>query len=499
MANNTEPLPKVSASMVYGASGDVRKRYWHSAPVNATDVGRHRADSSVSAFMQWPSYVRWFREPEWASKDFEPLLEQRVDEEGHVSMISVLEIQRSKKLSSMLEMSINLIKCVVGAGSFVLPFAIAQSGLIGGVVGIFLFGGICGITTYSLIESKETLRIPTASYPQLGYEMYGWLMKVLIELMTVLAAMGGCSAYLVFTGQILAPVVGADPLTVIYCSAAFEVVMSMLRQFKYLAYTSVLGDLSVVLGLLIVLIDGFGQDEIFKWSELVMFKFDTFGAFIGSAAFLFAIPFLAVPLQMSMKEPREFKSGLTRSFLFCCILNSLFGGIGYMFYGDDTKSIVIENVATGTFADLVKVMLCADLLLTFPVVLTAPRDLVEGMVIKEKEEEDQDAPLNPDQLPEEHWYDIFTSVDEWKRNFVRAALCMVALGFAVGIGNITSIVTLNGGICQTLLTFIFPSMIYTKAHWHRGMSHLMMAWQAFIFVIGFVIMYVATSLAVQNL
>eukprot|EP00164_Ancoracysta_twista_P030264 GFYU01061746.1.p1 GENE.GFYU01061746.1~~GFYU01061746.1.p1 ORF type:complete len:122 (-),score=28.77 GFYU01061746.1:30-395(-) len=121
------------------------------------------------------------------------------------------------------------------------------------------------------------------------------------------------------------------------------------------------------------------------------------------------------------------------------------------------------------------------------------------MLIKEEEKEGNDEEAGSRVITEGHWYDIFISVIEWKRNFIRAGLCLVALLFAVSIGNITDIVTLNGGICMTMLTFIFPPMIYTKAHWHRGISRAMLVWQVFVFVLGLVIMYVATKLAIKSM
>jgi amino acid permease len=71
--------------------------------------------------------------------------------------------------------------------------------------------------------------------------------------------------------------------------------LTWLRSFKYLAFTAILGDVAIVVGVATVLIFGFINGKMsspFDTERYVMWNWSTYPVFFGSAAFLFCIHML---------------------------------------------------------------------------------------------------------------------------------------------------------------------------------------------------------------
>ena len=62
-----------------------------------------------------------------------------------------------------------------------------------------------------------------------------------------------------------------------------------LRTFKFLAITSVIGDIALTVAMITVLYFGFKYDPPMNPDKLPPFRLETFPLFFGSAAFLFCI------------------------------------------------------------------------------------------------------------------------------------------------------------------------------------------------------------------
>jgi hypothetical protein len=62
------------------------------------------------------------------------------------------------------------------------------------------------------------------------------------------------------------------------------------------------------------------------------------------------------------------------------LINAVFGALGYMIFGNNVEGLVISNIH-GPVASIVKVLLSVDLLFTVPIVLSAPRRLLERALV----------------------------------------------------------------------------------------------------------------------
>ena len=69
------------------------------------------------------------------------------------------------------------------------------------------------------------------------------------------------------------------------------------------------------------------------------------------------------------------------------IVNGVFAALCVGLYGSDTASNVVQNMSGGVYTTIVKVVLCADLLFTVPIVLAASRSLIEDSLVPSFPEE----------------------------------------------------------------------------------------------------------------
>jgi Transmembrane amino acid transporter protein len=71
-----------------------------------------------------------------------------------------------------------------------------------------------------------------------------------------------------------------------------------------------------------------------------------------------------------MERPQHFSQVAAMTFSTCAILSGLFGIFGYLMFGIETEQIALLNLRQGSFfVTAVKVLLCIDLILTYPVVM----------------------------------------------------------------------------------------------------------------------------------
>ena len=107
-----------------------------------------------------------------------------------------------------LSATINLCKCICGAGSFALPYVFLKDGVIGGTLLMLFCGYLAAFTMKSLNQSRTMISmdegIPPTSYVELTDITLGTMASRAVFALTLAASLGVCSTYLVFIGQTLA-------------------------------------------------------------------------------------------------------------------------------------------------------------------------------------------------------------------------------------------------------------------------------------------------------
>lgn len=139
-----------------------------------------------------------------------------------------------------------------------------------------------------------------------------------------------------------------------------------------------------------------------------------------------------------MQKQSHFKYSLTSSIIFVTVSNTAFAILGFLFYGEQTQSIILLNLNNSVWVDCVRICLCVDLLFTYPVVFAAGREIVERTFLNPKSE-----------------YLTLQS------NFVRVILVGATFGMAQisAFGTATNLV---GGFAMSSLGLILPPLMTLK-------------------------------------
>jgi len=414
------------------------------------------------------------------------------DDTCEIGVNTVDRCETIQATESELSVVANLAKCICGAGSFALPHVFLEEGVLGGIVAITVCGSLATITMKSLADSKKkaaelvAVADSTSFSPDAGLEFkqevtsYVELARValgekaanVVFALTLSASLGVCSTYIVFIGQtlesmsidatsdnIIRSIAPNIPLISWEVGVAFLLYpLSLLRDYRIFAFTSALGVFAVVGGIAITLAYGILVDpgggisvsinaieNLRMWPESFA---DAFGGSFGTIAYLFCINFLTFPIINSMKEQEKFGKAARSAVSGVWIVNVVFAILCLGFYGDDTQDLVLANLDNGPFLSSLKLLLCVDLLFTFPIVLSSGRQILENSLIGPN--------IDPDDLV-----------------VVRAIIVAVAVSTCLGlaqIGGFAAITNLVGGVAQGTLAFIMPPAIALSLSRQNGES-----------------------------
>lgn len=176
--------------------------------------------------------------------------------------------------------AIALFKCVVGTGSFFLPKGVQQAGLYGGFFGLIIMGIAAIYLNWIIMDAKwKTFGNRPVSYNHLCEHLFGpWAGRAMYISIVVTNA-GSCSVYLVTIAGILINLSCAlsiyaymalfllaellvgifiNLFSLIYFKAVYPFNYSLnfsnqfsafLPSFKYLSWTSILGDCALALAI----------------------------------------------------------------------------------------------------------------------------------------------------------------------------------------------------------------------------------------------------------
>ncbi|CAB9521005.1 Amino acid transporter [Seminavis robusta] len=357
---------------------------------------------------------------------------------------------------SQLSATINLSKCICGAGSFALPHVFLEEGVLGGTLALTLCGGLAAYTMASLARSKWQCQGVSSSYVELAEASLGKRAGQTVFVLTLSASMGVCSTYLVFIGETLEslscdntqsnknlirtflPDIPASTWEVGTALLVFP--LCLLRSYRVFAFTSALGVGAVMGGILVTLASGIWVEPGFGvaleqiwdmplWPDSLA---KAFGSSFGTIAYLFCINFLTFPILNSMANPKEeYASAVNTAVAGVWLVNVVFAILCLGFYGHNTQDLVLGNLSNGPYLSALKLLLCVDLLFTFPIVFLGGRQILEAAL-----------------LPPSH---------NWRTAMVATAVaCCWGLTKIGGFGTVANLV---GGVAQGTLAFIMPPAI----------------------------------------
>merc|ERR1719238_1605509 len=101
----------------------------------------------------------------------------------------------------------------------------------------------------------------------------------------------------------------------------------------------------------------------------------------GTVVYLFCVNFLIFPIQQNMARGKEWPVSVQQAVTATAACNAVFAALGYSFFGDETQEIILNNLGPGELLSAVKLLLCVDLLCSYPLVLVSGRDIVEKLIL----------------------------------------------------------------------------------------------------------------------
>jgi len=161
-----------------------------------------------------------------------------------------------------------------------------------------------------------------------------------------------------------------------------------------------------------------------------------------------------------------------------------------MLFKDKIQANVIGNLSDGVVLQIVRVLLCVDLLFTVPMVLAFGREILENSLF------------------------AMHSTKEWTRKhsgitrlFLRAILVMAVIG--TGLGMLLSrsgqkafgdLIQLVGGIFSFLLGFILPPLFHLRImHKEQQLGVVSFLFHGFISLLGLVLLISSTYFTMVDL
>lgn len=288
---------------------------------------------------------------------------------------------------------ITIVKCGIGAGSFNLPRAFMDGGVYMATVITIFLGCLSAFTLLLLVESStissiiieaqerdnktrsnalgfdeyklidhldsersvSTKRKHCSTYSDIGalafpefqitYKGTTYNLAYCIISLGILAtSLGVCAAYVDFIGALLPDVIRAwsNNRHVFLTRGNMPWIMmpiilgfTFLRTMKLLTYTSVLGNVLVITGCLVVIIHGIVNYHSTMTLNHSAIQWETLPRYVGGNTFVLAIHVVILPLltQMETEDGNKNKrDAINISYTFLTLFNAFFGAFGFLLF-----------------------------------------------------------------------------------------------------------------------------------------------------------------------
>jgi len=173
--------------------------------------------------------------------------------------------------------------------------------------------------------------------------------------------------------------------------------------------------------------------------------------YFGTAIYAFEGIGMILPLENSMKHPRDFggwNGVLNTSMVIVGCLYTAVGFFGFLKYGDDVKGSVTLNLPAGDMlAESVQLMMALSIFLSYALQFYVPIDIVWPSI-------KQNIPTERMQLIMEYVF--------------RAGLVLFTFAMAAAVPDLGLFISLVGALSSSTLALIFPPIINILTNWSQG-------------------------------
>lgn len=293
----------------------------------------------------------------------------------------------------------NLVNCIVGAGIIGIPWAIAQCGVVTGVLCLLFV--VYLLSQSGVLIVQLGLRERCYSLEDLAESLLGPFGFVWVASTMAAFAFGGMTAYIVILGDVLPPVletVVPSSMSLLYSReiavAVFSTViilpLCLMRSMASLATASTLSVLADAVLIVIVLASGPSEasrqdiDRSYSTADLTSTKQGLFAG-IGAMSFAFVCHHNALIVFQSLRS-KDRQLAMWRRVVFAAeglalLLSIALGVGGCIIFGPQVAGDIInEFESTGSAVCVAKILLAACMILTHPVECFIARHSILSMI-----------------------------------------------------------------------------------------------------------------------
>lgn len=282
----------------------------------------------------------------------------------------------------------NMLKAFIGLNFLYVAYAFAQAGLVRGIVGLTFIALITEHCCLLLVDVKSRMperpsgKPPT--YGDIAKFVGGRPCEYLITAALMLTQFGYCVGYLIFISQTVHDVLQRANYPVwpyVLVPVPLLLTIAMLKSIRSLGPFSFLANAALLTGFVAVVVYIGKHFKI----QTGYASWGTFPLFFGQMTAALEGIGLVIPVETSMKDPSQFPFVLrTALFVLTAVLMTV-GTLGYMTFGQDTKSILLLNFGQSPIVNIVKVILILGILFTYPLQIFPVFQLFEVWMAKRQE------------------------------------------------------------------------------------------------------------------
>jgi len=337
-----------------------------------------------------------------------------------------------------------LLKSFVGTGVLFLPKAYLNGGMLFSNV-VLLFVAVLSYYCFVLLVNTR-LKIE-GSFGDIGGILYGKWLRTTILCSIVLSQIGFVAAYIVFTSENLQAFILAvtdcktfiDIKYLILMQMAVFLPFSLMRDISKLAFTALIADALILLGLTyLYYYDFFTIISQGGVADIVNFNPRDWTLFIGTAIFTFEGIGLIIPIQESMREPHKFPRVLAIVMVIITTIFISMGALSYAAYGSKTETVVILNMPQDD-----KLVNAVQFMYSLAILLSTPLQIFPAIRITETELFTRSGKYNP--------------YIKWQKNVFRFFVVMLCAAIAWGgAADLDKFVAVVGSFACVPLVYIYP-------------------------------------------
>lgn len=379
-----------------------------------------------------------------------------------------------------------LIKAFIGTGIMFLPKAFRNGGILFSsmtLVGVSLVNCLC---FRLLLDCREKFG---GGYGELGATISGPRFRKLILASIALSQLGFVCAGLIFTAENMwaffkavgrshehGPGYGVPTLIAVQLVPLIP--LALIRHISKLGLVALIADVFILIGLVYIwYYDIASLIKVGLEPSVKLFNSSSWTLTIGSAIFTFEGIGLILPIQSSMKKPRDFAPLLYFVMLLITIIFTSVGALCYATFGEHTKIQVISNFPQDSpLVNAVQFLYSLAVLAGEPVQLFPAVRILETSLFGDRASGAKSAAV------------------KWQKNGVRIMAMVVCVGVSiVGATDLDKFVSLIGSFACVPLVYIYPAFLHYKGvaetRWAKGMDLTLM-------VVGLVAMVYTTTMAI---